>query len=114
MEPRLFADRVQHRELIGRELDLLGDEAVFAPRFILGRNRQRVEKIWPIPAAGTPLMTKGLSVSKVPIAASRIVPPFGASGLTYSKCLKSGPYFRSPNNDMPGVVIAAAARRGQP
>ena len=34
------------------------------------------------PGGRDPLTTKGLSVSKVPIAASRIVPPFGASGLT--------------------------------
>ena len=36
----------------------------------------------PMPAAGTPLITKGLSVSKVPSAESRTSPPRGALGFT--------------------------------
>ena len=61
---------------------LVGDEPVFGwparPRTAV----VSVSKIWPIPAAGTPLMIKGLSVSYVPIADNFIVPPFGAFGLT--------------------------------
>ena len=34
-----------------------------------------------MPAAETPLTIYGFRLSKVPIAASRIEPPFGASGL---------------------------------
>ena len=40
-----------------------------------------VSKIRLIPSAGTPLMTNGFKVSKVPIAEYRITPPFGACGL---------------------------------
>ena len=35
-----------------------------------------------MPAAGTPLMMKGFSVSKVPWAPNLTSPPLGASGLT--------------------------------
>src|SRR6516162_6495092 len=50
----------------------------------------------PLTPATTPL-----KLSKVPDAASRAVPPFGASALTYSKCLNPGGYFRSPTDDTP-------------
>src|SRR6516225_1896579 len=50
----------------------------------------------PLTPATTPL-----KLSKVPDAASRTVPPFGASALTYSKCLNPAGYFRSPNDDTP-------------
>ena len=65
-----------------------------------------VSKSWPAPAAGTPLRMKGLRLSKVPIAASRTSPPLGASGFAYSKCLKPGPYLRSPWIDRPWPVVA--------
>src|SRR5713226_4659047 len=42
-----------------------------------------------------------LKLSKVPSAARRTTPPFGACGLTWSKCLKSGGYLGSPNSDRP-------------
>src|SRR6516164_7540998 len=56
-----------------------------------------------MPAASEPLTpaTTLLKLSKVPDAASRAVPPFGASALTYSKCLNPAGYFRSPNDDTP-------------
>ena len=55
-----------------------------------------VSKIWPIDAAALPFRMNGFRLSNVPIAASLTSPPFGAFGLTYSKCLKPGPYLRSP------------------
>src|SRR6516164_7888716 len=56
-----------------------------------------------MPAANEPLTpaTTVLKLSKVPSAISRAVPPFGASALTYSKCLNPAEYFRSPNDDTP-------------
>src|SRR6516162_4303125 len=56
-----------------------------------------------MPAASEPLTpaTTALKLSKVPNAFSRAVPPFGASALTYSKCLNPAEYFRSPNDDTP-------------
>ena len=35
-------------------------------------------------------------------------PPFGAFTLTYSSCLKSAGYFRSPNDEMPWVSVSSA------
>ena len=55
-----------------------------------------VSKVSPIAGAGSPLMIKGLSESNPPWNAIRKVPPFGASGLTNSRWVKSGPYFGSP------------------
>ena len=40
-----------------------------------------MSKVWLMPAAETPLTIYGLRLSNVPIAESRIVPPFGAAGL---------------------------------
>src|SRR6516165_3276281 len=56
-----------------------------------------------MPAASEPLTPAItlLKLSKVPDAASRAVPPFGASALTYSKWLNPAAYFRSPNDDTP-------------
>src|SRR4029077_4550048 len=45
--------------------------------------------------------TTWLKLSKVPNAICRAVPPFGASALTYSKCLNPAEYFKSPNDDTP-------------
>src|SRR5947207_9612094 len=55
---------------------------------------------------------KSLKLSKVvratvPIMARR--PAFGASGLTYSKCLKSAGYLSSPKADSPCLPLSAAA-----
>src|ERR1700751_3632494 len=56
-----------------------------------------------MPAASEPLTpaTTVLRLSNVPSAISRAVPPFGASTLTYSKCLNPAEYFGSPNDDTP-------------
>src|SRR6516165_1469521 len=56
-----------------------------------------------MPAASEPLTsaTTLLKLSKVPNAICRAGPPFGASALTYSKCLNPAKYFRSPNDDTP-------------
>src|SRR6516165_10832782 len=58
----------------------------------------------PLTPATTPL-----KLSKVPDAASRAVPPFGASALTYSKCLNPTGYFRSPNDDTPCRQVLSSA-----
>src|SRR5215469_571549 len=65
-----------------------------------------------MPAASEPLTpaTTALKLSKVPNAVSRAVPPFGASALTYSKCLNPAGYFRSPNNDTPCRQFLSLAR----
>src|SRR5215472_11243721 len=64
-----------------------------------------------MPAASEPLTpaTTPLKLSKVPSAASRAAPPFGASALTYSKCLNPTGYFRSPNDDTPCRQVSASA-----
>src|SRR6516165_11404537 len=56
-----------------------------------------------MPAASEPLTpaTTVLKLSKAPSAICRAVPPFGASALTYSKCLNPAGYFKSPNSDTP-------------
>src|SRR3569623_112196 len=50
-----------------------------------------------------------LKLSKVPTAVCRTTPPFGAVGLTYSKCGKSAGYFTSPNSDRPCVHVPSLA-----
>jgi hypothetical protein len=40
-----------------------------------------VSNTWPSPAAASPLMMKGLKLSKLPIEWRRAKPPFGAFGL---------------------------------
>src|SRR5262245_24218459 len=55
---------------------------------------------------------KALKLSNVVRAAVPIVdsrPPFGASGFTHSKCLKSGGYLSSPKADRPCLPLSAAA-----
>src|SRR5262245_34094074 len=55
---------------------------------------------------------KLLKLSKVVSAAVPMVeirPPFGASGLTQAKCVKSGAYLRSPNADRPCRPLSARA-----
>src|SRR6516165_10859639 len=65
-----------------------------------------------MPAASEPLTpaTTVLKLSKVPSAICRAVPPFGASALTYSKCLNPAEYFRSPNDDTPCRQFLSLAR----
>src|SRR5690606_14734332 len=53
-----------------------------------------------------PLRLLKVMRAAVPIVASR--PPLGASGLTYSKCLKSAGYFRSPKAESPCLGSAVA------
>ena len=45
VKARLLAQRVEHRKLVGSELDLFGDEAVLAARLVLGGHRQGVEDL---------------------------------------------------------------------
>ena len=64
-----------------------------------------------------------MRLSKVwlpPVPRKLMVPPLGASGLTKSKCLKSGGYLRSPKLEMPWLTItcgvagaSARAARGE-
>ena len=54
-----------------------------------------------------PLKLSKVVRAAVPIVANR--PPFGASGFTHSKCLKSGGYLSSPNADRPCLLLSAAA-----
>ena len=49
-----------------------------------------------MPAAGTLLMMKGCSESKVPRAPSRTVPPFGAPGFSQSGGPASAAYLGVP------------------
>ena len=51
------------------------------------------------PSAAVPRTTKGLKLSKVPMADSTSSPPFGASGLTWGKNLKSAGNFGGASND---------------
>src|SRR5262245_57155344 len=68
-----------------------------------------VSKIPAMPAAGTPRTTKGFSVSKLPGTPSLTSPPFGASGLTYWKCLKPAGYLRSPCIESPWPPVTFGA-----
>src|SRR5260370_27697122 len=65
-----------------------------------------------MPAASEPLTPAitVLKLSKVPYAICRAAPPFGASALTYSKCLNPTEYFRSPNDDTPCRQFLSLAR----
>ncbi len=45
MEARLFAQAVEHRELVRGEIDALGDERVFAAGLVLRGDRQGVEDL---------------------------------------------------------------------
>ena len=52
-----------------------------------------------MPAGELPRTVQGLNLSKLVRRSgffSLMVPPLGASGLTYSKCVNSGPYFGVP------------------
>jgi hypothetical protein len=52
-----------------------------------------------MPAGALPRVVHGLNLSKLVRRSglrSRSVPPLGASGFTYSKCVKPGPYFGGP------------------
>ena len=60
-----------------------------------------VSKSSAMPAAATPFRMKGFRLSKVPRAASLTAPPLGGAGAVYSKCVKPGPYLRSPYMDRP-------------
>src|SRR6476619_6558636 len=67
------------------------------------------------PCAGSPLRMKLLKLSKVMRAAMPMVdmrPPFGASGLTQSKCLKSAGYLSSPKVESPCLGDSAIAPAG--
>ena len=57
-------------------------------------------------------MMKGFKLSKVPVTARRKSPPFGARGLTYSRCGNSALYFISPCLALPcwGIVLRSADR----
>ena len=44
MKARLIAQGVEHGKLVGGELDLFGDEAVFAAGLVLRANREGVER----------------------------------------------------------------------
>src|SRR5690606_36062656 len=56
----------------------------------------------------------GLRLSKLPIADRVRVPPLGASGLAYSRCSKSGPYFRSPYIEAPCLGATSSAWTERP
>ena len=59
--------------------------SAMSPYWELGSSRAatvRDSNTSPMPAAGTPLITNGLSVSKVPSAGRRTSPPRGAFGFT--------------------------------
>src|SRR5438128_10401807 len=70
-----------------------------------------VSKSSPIPAAGRPLSTNGLSVSKVPMAASRASPPLGARGVRVAevgeaRAVLQVAVHRQPVSDRDGGALA--------
>ena len=64
-----------------------------------------VSQIAETPAAGTLLMMKGCSESKVPRAPSRTVPPLGALGLRKSGGPASAAYFGAPCMAKPWLTL---------
>src|SRR5262245_41921662 len=82
----------------------------------------RLPNVSCMPCAASPLRMKLLSELKVIIFWLKMrvtptcekIPPLGAFALTYSRCLKSGGYLRSPNPDIPwrsGVSALAISGR---
>ena len=69
-------------------------------------------KVRPMPAAVRPLSVKGFSVSYELKAQNLTSPPLGASGLAYSKFVKSGPYLSSPTSEDPWLTVISWAAAG--